>query len=243
MKKIVVIAPTLNEQESIENFIFSVLAQKQKLINYDLSVLISDSHSHDHTPEIVRKIAAKSKNVVYLDVSQKGLGLGLIKGLDYAVEKLKADILITMEADLSNDPNQIPDFVKKTEKFDVVIGSRYVPGGIIANWSWWRKIFSLCANNTLRVLAWAPHLHEFTNLYRAFKREVWLDLKPKIGMHTGWLFVPAFAFEILGSQYKVVELPIIYFDRFGGRSKMRTLSYTKNLLHYAFRFRFKKLFG
>ena len=233
-KKVIVVAPTYNEEANIGSFIASVLAQ-------DVDILISDSHSLDGTAEIVKELASKDKRIHYLDVKERGLGLGLCKGLDYAVSKLSADILITMEADMSNDPKQLPQFLEKVKKADVVIGSRYVKGGQITNWSWWRKIFSLGANTILRLLAWAPKLHEFTNLYRAFTKDAWLSIKPKIFMHTGWLFVPAFAFEALDSKLKITEQPIVYFDRYGGRSKMKTLSYTKNLLHYAFRYRIKKL--
>ena len=243
MKKVVVVAPTFNEAESIEKFIAQVLAQRNSLPEYELKLLNSASQSKDKTADIVKKIAVKDKNIVYLDVLERGLGLGLVKGLNYAVEKMGADVLVTMEADLSNDPSEIAQFVKKTEKFDVVIGSRYIEGGMIANWSWWRRAASQAANYILMFLAWTSRLHEFTNLYRAFTKEVWEGVKPNIKIHKGWLFVPAFAFEVLGSQYKVAEIPIIYFDRFGGRSKMRTFSYTKDLLRYALRFRFKKMFG
>jgi hypothetical protein len=82
-------------------------------------------------------------------------------------------------------------------------------------------------------------LYEFTNLYRAFDRKVWLTLKKKISRNEGWLFVPAFIFESLALGIKFTEVPIIYFDRFGGRSKMRTLSYTKNLLIYAAQFKIR----
>ncbi len=118
MKKVVIVAPTYNEAESIEKFIAQVLAQKISLSEYELKLLISDSHSKDKTADIVKKIAAKDKNLFSRDVMERGLGLGLVKGLDYAVEKLNADILVTMEADLSNDPSEIAQFVKKTEKYE-----------------------------------------------------------------------------------------------------------------------------
>lgn len=228
--KIVVVAPTFNEEENIGSFVASVLLQ-------DVDVLISDSHSSDQTAAIVKELASKDPRVHYLDVKERGLGLGLIKGLDYAVNKLKADVVITMEADLSNDPKQIPQFLEKLKKADLVIGSRYVKGGEITNWSWWRKMFSYGANLLLRIILWTNKTHEFTNLYRAFTSDVWLKLKPKIGMHVDWLFVPAFAFESLKAEIKIIEQPIIYYDRYGGRSKMQTLSYTKNLLHYALRYK------
>ncbi|MCL4397682.1 glycosyltransferase [Patescibacteria group bacterium] len=244
MKKVVVVAPTFNEEANIGSFVARVLAQQEKIPGYHLEVLISDSHSPDNTAAITSELAEKYKNVHYYDSKIPGpgkLGLGISKGLDYAVEKLGADILITMEADLSNDPDQIPDFIRRLEKADIVLGSRYCRGGKIMNWSWWRKVFSLSANNILQLLAWTSKSKEFTNLYRAFTKEVWLALKPKVAMHTGWLLVPAFAFEALSSNFKVAEQPIVYFDRLGGQSKMKTLSYTKNLLHYALRYRVKKV--
>lgn len=240
MKKVVVVAPTFNEADNIGSFLAAVLSQEKNLPGWQLSILISDSHSTDQTAEFVKKFSSEYKNIHYLDVQKRGLGLGLTKGLDYAVEELRADVLVTMEADLSNDPNQLPDFIRKIGDADVVIGSRYSLGGRVVNWSWWRRMMSLGANLALRVLAGWPNIHEFTNLYRAFRKGVWESLRLKVSLHRGWIFVPAFAFEILGNTFKIVEQPILYFDRFGGRSKMRTISYTKNLLLYAIRFRLEK---
>lgn len=241
MKKVVVVAPTYNEEENIAGFLKAVLEEQKNLPGYHLEIVVADSHSSDKTAEISRKISLSNKSVHYLDVKKRGLGLGLAIGLDYAVTQLQADILMTMEADLSNDPKQIPDFIKKLRGADLVVGSRYATGGKIVNWSWWRKLLSFGANSTLWLLAGLPKIHEFTNLYRAFDKSVWEKIKDPVSLHVGWLFVPAFVFEALGTDFKIAEQPIIYFDRFGGRSKMRTLSYTKNLLHYALRFRIKKM--
>ncbi len=244
MKKVVaVIAPTFNEEENINAFLKAVLAIRKNLPEITLEVVISDSHSTDQTAKIVKKLARKNKRLHYIDVKKRGLGLGLSQGLNYAVDKLKVDYLVTMEADLSCDPRLLPAFVAKLEKYDAVIGSRYAPGGGVTNWAWWRKILSLGANPALRLLLFFPNLHEFTNLYRAFRKEVWLDLREKISVHQDWLFVPAFAFEIVSSRFQYLELPFIYFDRFGGRSKMRTVSYTKNLLHYALKYTMRKYVG
>lgn len=242
-KKAVIVAPTLNEQENIESFLTNIIAQQVRVSDYELEILISDSHSRDKTEQIVRNLQKREKCIHFLDVKEKGLGLGLSKGLDFAVNRMKADVIITMEADLSNDPNKIPDFLAKLSKADLVVGSRYAKGGGIVNWSWWRKFLSLTANTLLRILAFTPNLHEFTNLYRAFKSEVWLELRPRISMHVGWLFVPAFIFEATTMKFKIVEEPFVFYDRFGGKSKMKTLSYTRNLLHYALRFRLKRLWN
>lgn len=240
MKKVVVVAPTLNEADNIENFLFSVLAQKPRLTGFDLEIVVADSHSADKTAEITRKIARTEPSVHYLDIKKKGLGLGLSKGLDYAVNRLKADILVTMEADLSADPSELKAFLDKLENCDFVVGSRYVSGGKIINWSWWRRLLSRLANMLLSFFAWTNKIHEFTNLYRAFKSSVWQKIRPQLVMHEGWLFVPAFTFEALAARVKTREQPIIFYDRFGGRSKMNTVSYTKNLLHYALRYSLRR---
>lgn len=246
MKKLVVVAPTFNEAENIEAFITNVLAQQIRIPDHRLEILISDSHSKDKTGEIVKKMRRKNPNVFFQDTKVPGpgrLGSGLKEGLDYAVSKMSADTLITMEADLSNDPNKIPEFVARLDKADLVVGSRYVKGGGVVNWSWWRKLLSFGANFILRILAWTPKIHEFTNLYRAFKKEVWQEIEPQVSLHIGWLFVPAFIFEASTRKLKIVEVPFIFYDRFGGRSKMRTMSYTKNLLRYALKFRLQKIWN
>lgn len=235
-RKVIVVVPTLNEEENIGSLIAAILLQ-------NLEILVADSHSSDQTPDIIKVLSQKDKRIHYLDVQKRGLGLSLSEGINYAFNNLNADVVVTMEADLSCDPELLPQFIKKIEKYDVVIGSRYVRGGAIANWSWWRRTLSLVANFILRVLAGMPNLREFTNLYRAFTKEVWQEIGAKVSVHKDWLFVPAFAFELLNTNFKFVEQPIIYHDRFGGRSKMKTISYTVDLLRYALRFRSRKIFS
>lgn len=242
-KRIVVIVPTYNEQDNIPAFVKSIAAQHGKLPNHELLILFSDSHSSDSTPTLVNKEVKRHKNIYYLDVGKRGLGLGLREGLRYADKKFHPDLFITMEADLSNDPGQLPDFVDKLDKTPLVVGSRYSKGGRIVNWSWWRKVLSLVANYILRVAVFPAPLHEFTNLYRGFTVDVWRRVDADIEKHNGWLFVPAFVFTCLKKNIPFVEQPIIYFDRFGGRSKMKTVSYTKDLLIYAFRFKIKQLWN
>lgn len=239
MKKVVIVTPTFNEEANIESFLKAVLDQKKNLTGHELSIVVSDSHSTDGTPKIVKSKQFQLQGVYYLDVKKRGLGLGLVKGIDYAVNN-GADILVTMEADLSNDPKQIPEFVRNIDGVDVIVGSRYIFGGKIVNWSWWRRALSRIANLILMLLAGTTKIHEFTNLYRAFTKEAWQKIEKNTSVHVGWLFVPAFVFESLDENLRIAEIPIVYFDRFGGQSKMKTLSYTTELLRYALRYRLRK---
>lgn len=240
MSRIAIVAPTFNEQENISSFIDAIFSEAKKIHGCETFLIISDSHSSDDTANIVERKSRTKKNLVYLDVKKRGLGLGIREGLNYAVDKLKADYLITIEADLSNDPKKILRIVELLKKYDLVIGSRYIRGGGIKNWSWWRKKLSFGANLGLRLLALSK-IHEYTNLYRGFNRLTWMKLRGRLNRYDGWLFVPAFIFEFLSIGMSSTEMPFIYFDRFGGRSKMRTLSYTKNLLLYALSYRMNRI--
>ncbi len=244
MKIAVLVAPVFNEEDSIGNFLEIALLEAKKLSDVSLQIVVADSHSKDRTKEIVKQIAKTNKNVHFVDSNIPGpgrLGTGLLFGIDYAVNRLQADFVLTMEADLSNDPAQISDFLKRLQRFDVVIGSRYTKGGRILNWSWWRKLLSLGANFVLWCFLGFPKVSEFTNLYRAFKASVWPIIRPDLVSLIDWIFVPAFALSVLDHKLKFTEIPIIYHDRFGGRSKMRTVSYTKNILLYALRERIAKI--
>lgn len=237
MKKVAVVAPTFNEEENVGSFLALLMEQEKVLLGWNLLVVIADGHSSDGTAKVVANLSREFKNIHFLDVGQRGLGLAIVKGLDFAVDELLADALVTMEADLSNDPGQLPQFLSKLGRADVVIGSRYSARGRIVNWSWWRRAVSQAANVVLKIFAGTKRVSEFTNLYRAFRKEVWEELRPKLRLYRDWIFVPAFTFEVLDTGFRVREEPIVYHDRFGGRSKMRTLSYTKNLLRYALRYR------
>lgn len=236
-RKIVVVTPTFNEQDNIASFLTAVS-------KFAPAIVVSDSQSVDHTAEIVKTFSLKNKGIHFVVGKTPGpgkLGAGLASGIDYAFKHLSADVVITMEADLSNDPTELPKFIKRAKTADLVVGSRYVSGGRIVNWSWWRRFLSRGANLVLMILAGTTSVHEFTNLYRAFNHKTWEAVCPKTCLHLGWIFVPAFVFEALGKGLKIVEQPIVYADRFGGRSKMQTVSYTKNLLRYALRYRVNKI--
>ena len=234
-RKIVVVAPTFNEEENIKAFILAVLKHK-------VTILISDSHSTDKTPQIVSTLMSKNfkSRLYYLDVKKRGLGLGLSKGIDYAVDVLKADIVVTMEADLSNDVSKLSEFVKALDGCDMVVGSRYISGGGIKNWSLWRRLLSRAGNLLIRTLSGTHSLHEFTNLYRVFTPKVWKFIRPDLVKIDDWLFVPVFVLQAAAGPFRIKELPYVFLDRFGGTSKMNTPSYTINLFKYAISKRLKK---
>ena len=140
--RLVVIIPTYNEEENVEEIINKVLACAKKMPAVDLHVLVSDSHSRDKTGQIVKRISQSNPRVHYLDVRERGLGIGLVKGHRFAVDKLKADILAQMDGDLSHDPSTLPLMVDYIGKgFDLVNGSRLMKGGKNLL-GWHRRLFT-----------------------------------------------------------------------------------------------------
>ena len=116
MKRVVVVAPTYNERGSIEEAVKQIVSQDGKVPGYEVHVLVVDSSSPDGTGEVAKKLTDKNPRVHFLDVKERGLGLGIIRGYEYALKELDADILMQIDADLQHDPNDIPKFLKKIDE-------------------------------------------------------------------------------------------------------------------------------
>jgi glycosyltransferase involved in cell wall biosynthesis len=100
--RLVVNIPTYCERENIEEVIKKVLSSTKKIPNVDVHILVSDSHSPDKTGEIVKKLSQNNSKIHYLDVKERGLGIGLIKGHRFAIDRLKADVLAQMDGTLKH---------------------------------------------------------------------------------------------------------------------------------------------
>jgi len=241
-KKIIIILPTYNEKENIEEMISMVLKEQKNISNWDLHILVSDSHSPDGTNKVVENIAKKDKNVHLLDVRERGIGVGLVKGYEYAFLNLKADAVIQMDADLQHDPKEIPNFIKAlNEGYDFVQGSRFIKGGE-NRLQWYRQIFSWGANLVSKALMGVWNMNEFTASYRAFTKDVYLKINfDEIPWKTSsFLFQPAFLYAASKVSKKMKEIPIIFVDRRRGYSKMQIVSYIKDLFTFALKIRIQK---
>ncbi|KKS04155.1 MAG: Dolichyl-phosphate beta-D-mannosyltransferase [Candidatus Curtissbacteria bacterium GW2011_GWA2_41_24] len=170
--RLVVTIPTYNEQENIAEIIAKVLSQAKKMPAIDLHVLVSDSHSSDNTAKIVTQIASNNPKVHFLDVKQRGLGTGLVKGHRFAIDKLKADILAQMDGDLSHDPSTLPKMVAYIRQgYDLINGSRLMKGGKNLL-GWHRRLFTRGSSLYCK-LSWGTfNLSEYTNSYRVFTKRL-----------------------------------------------------------------------
>ncbi|OGD95778.1 hypothetical protein A3A48_04100 [Candidatus Curtissbacteria bacterium RIFCSPLOWO2_01_FULL_37_9] len=240
--RLVVNIPTYNERENIEEVIKKILPQSKLLPNIDLHVLVSDSHSLDGTAEIVKKISQFNPKVHYLDVKQRGLGIGIVKGHRFAIDRLKADILAQMDGDLSHDSSTLPvmlDFIKKG--FDLVNGSRLIKGG--NNYlGWHRRIFTRGSAYYCK-LSWGTFdLTEYTNSYRMFTKQLFdkIDFTKIPWRAKTYIIQPSFLYAAIKAGAKIKEVPITFKDRKKGYSKAKIIAYTIDVIKFGIRVRLEK---
>jgi len=242
MKKVVVVIPTYNEKDNISSLIETIFEIIKKIKGYDFYLLVSDSHSPDGTGNVVREIRKMNKKVKLLDVRQRGIGIGLKKGYDFAIEKMGADIILQMDADFSHDPKDIRKILEPFgQGYNFSQGSRFVKGGR-NNLEWYRQVFSWGANLVTRFLLDCWNIHEFTTSFRAFDKDVYkkMDLSDIPWKGTSFVFQPAFLYAAVRSGAKIKEVPIVFIDREKGYSKLAAVEYIKDLVGFGLRMRIKK---
>jgi apolipoprotein N-acyltransferase len=209
-----VVLPTYNEAGTIEEIVSRVLASSPWV-----DVLVVDDGSPDGTGEIAQRIAAANERVRVLHRSQKlGLGRAYIDGFRQALERGYAWML-EMDSDFSHDPSDIPRFLEAARDADLVIGSRYVPGGGVRNWPKSREWLSRGGNLYSRALLGFT-LTDSTSGFRCYRRVV-LEALPLDEVHSeGYAFQIEMAWRAWRAGFRVVEIPITFVERREGTSKM-----------------------
>ena len=218
--KLSVILPTYNEKENITLMISSLteVFYKNK-INGVITVV--DDNSPDGTGKIVDEIKKKNKivHIVHRKIKE-GLGRAYISGMHYSIDELKADLIMTMDCDFSHNPKLIPNFIKKIEEgYDLVLGSRYIPGGGVVNWPIHRKIISWGGNFLPRLIL-NLKTHDNTTGFRCYKKEVLNTIGLDSIKSNGYSFLVEISFLAQKTGFKIGETPILFKDRVHGDSKI-----------------------
>jgi len=246
MKKGFVIIPTYNERENIQKVVPILLDVFKKIKRWEMNILVVDDSSPDKTAQTVQELAAQYKQVHLLLNKQKaGLGTAYLKGMARAFNDLGADVIFEFDADLSHDPQKIPEFLQKIDAgYDMVLGSRYIKGGgIPSDWGFHRKFLSVVGNWVVMTILTDFSLHDWTGGYRALTKEVYEAVEPE--MHeekfTGYTFQIAFLHKAVRKGFKIIEVPFKFIDRTIGISKLPQ-EYIKNNLSYLFKVRAKEFF-
>ncbi|HTK81135.1 MAG TPA: polyprenol monophosphomannose synthase [Bacteroidota bacterium] len=214
MAKILVVTPTYNESENIEQFITQVLQQRE-----DVEILIVDDSSPDGTGEMVERMMSKNPRIHLLRRAGKmGLGTAYVAGFKYALER-SYEFVFEMDADFSHDPKEIPRMLDKAATNDLVIGSRYTDGVRVINWPIRRLLLSYSANVYTRIITGMP-VKDATGGFKCFRREVLAAIDLEKVKSNGYAFQIEMNFKAFRKGFKLVEHPIIFADRTSGVSKM-----------------------
>ena len=213
MRALVVI-PTYDEAESVVEVLDRVLQAEPRA-----DVLVVDDGSPDGTAELVKKRAADEPRVHLMERSGKqGLGAAYRAGFGWGLER-GYDALVEMDADLSHPPDRLPALLDGLATADLVIGSRYVPGGRTVNWSRTREAISRGGNAYVRLALGVP-VHDCTAGYRAYRREVLEELPVEAVRSNGYCFQVEMVYKAWQEGFRVTEVPITFTERASGVSKM-----------------------
>ncbi len=213
-RTIAVIIPTYNERENLPSLVHALLA-----LPFPLRIIVVDDHSPDGTGEIADRLARETGRVhVIHRPAKQGLGTAYAAGFRHAL-KLGVDCIVTMDADFSHDPQYLPALIQQSHKYDLVIGSRYVPGGAVRLWSWQRRLLSWGANTIAR-LALGLCVHDCTAGFRCYRREALAAIDLDAIKADGYSYLIEMLFQCQARGLTIGEVPIIFSDRRRGASKI-----------------------
>lgn len=214
--KPMVVVPTYNEADNIAHFAAAVLA----LTVPDLNVLVVDDESPDGTGQLADELAAQSNRVHVLHrTGLRGLGRAYVDGFRWALDH-GFDRIIQMDADFSHSPDYIPTMLEKSNEYDVVVGSRYVPGGgHDEHWEAGRVFLSAWANFYARLIL-RMQVHDATAGFKCWTCHALEVIQLDRVKSNGYVFQVEMAYLCQKLGLRVVEIPIYFEDRRIGQSKM-----------------------
>jgi dolichol-phosphate mannosyltransferase len=214
MKSTVICLPTYNERENLERLVAAVHD-----VVPDVHILVIDDNSPDGTGQIADRLAADDERVHVLHrTAKEGLGRAYIAGFQWALAR-DYERIFEMDCDFSHQPRYLPVFLEMAERFDLVLGSRYIAGGGTQDWSWFRRFLSRGGNLYARTLLHLPYT-DLTGGFKCFNRRV-LEALPLDGIvSNGYVFQIEMTLLAVRHGFRVGEVPIQFPDRTAGESKM-----------------------
>lgn len=234
LKRAVIVLPTYNEKENLENFISEVLAQEKNTLGWKFEILVADSHSPDGTFEIAKKLTQKTPKIHAISVG-RGLGVGLIEGHQYSLKHFKPDALVQLDADGQAKADVLPRLLEALDGgYDLALGSRFVKGGK-NQLSPLRRMFSIGSSWVFRVIVGPFDIKEVTNSARAFTPYLFekINLQRLPWREKSFIIQPAFLNEAILAGAKYKEVPLVFKNREEGYSKNKVFNYTYDVITYA----------
>jgi dolichol-phosphate mannosyltransferase len=212
------ILPTYNEADNIEGIVAAALPQLAAATDRH-TILIVDDDSPDGTGQIADRLAEEHADVRVLHRARKqGLGRAYLAGFGMALEN-GADLILEMDSDFSHDPEDIPRLIAAAGAADLVLGSRYVPGGGVANWGFVRRALSWGGSAYARIILGVP-VRDLTGGFKCFHRRVLEALDLEQVHADGYGFQIELTYRAVQAGFTVTEVPITFRERRIGQSKM-----------------------
>lgn len=213
-EKVLIIIPTFNERENIAE----LLAQIHEIVP-DVDVLVVDDRSPDGTGDAVRSCRGFGDKIALIERNgERGLGNAYRDGMRYGLDR-GYDVVLTMDADFSHNPLHLPAMLEASREHDVVIGSRYIRDGGTINWRIRRILLSWLANRFARFVLGLKGA-DLTSGFRAYRRPMLQAIAPDRVRSNGYSFLVETMFRAQRRKARVIEVPIIFFDRSLGTSKI-----------------------
>lgn len=205
--------PTYNERENLPSIVEEVLHSAP------VDILVIDDNSPDGTGKVADLIAERDPRVHVLHrPGKQGLGRAYVAGFKWALERPYKHVF-EMDADFSHQPRYLPEFLRAIERYDLVLGSRYVEGGGTENWSAARKAISKGGSVYARTILGVP-VRDLTGGFKCFRREVLEAIDLDTIQSTGYAFQIELTYRAHRQGFRVKEIPILFYERHAGKSKM-----------------------
>ncbi len=211
-----IVIPTYNESGNLKKLVSGI----DKAFNHEsYKILFVDDASPDGTAQLAKQLAKKYPIQVISRSGKLGLGSAYITGYKKAFTQ-HPEFIMSMDADLSHNPAALPALLKQAlTGSDVVLGSRYVKGGGVQNWQWYRRLMSRGANTLARIALGVP-AHDLTGAFRCFHTKVLESLDLDSIKSDGYSFLEEILYLCVKKGYSIAEVPIWYKERQIGRSKL-----------------------
>ena len=209
-----VIVPTYNERENLPLLAAALMQQPS------VSLLVVDDQSPDGTGAVADALAGEfpGRIDVMHRTANRGLGRSYIDGIRSVLDR-PVDLICQMDADLSHDPRHLPDLIAATARADLVIGSRYVPGGAVVNWPRRRRLLSRFANAYIRTVT-RLNASDCTSGYRCWRREALASVPLERFESDGYAFLVEMLYAAAAVPLRIAEVPITFVERRQGESKL-----------------------
>ena len=209
-----VVVPTFNERANLPILVSGLMR------HHDVRVMVVDDQSPDGTGEVAEALAREHAGRIEVvhRTERRGLGRSYVDGLKKAIRE-PVDVVCQMDADLSHDPAHLPDLVAAADRADVVIGSRYIPGGQVVNWLLRRRLLSRFANMYIRAVTRLSAC-DCTSGYRCWRREALAALPLDRFVSDGYSFIVEMLYVASQRGCGIAEVPITFVERRHGESKL-----------------------